>query len=71
MTIMKMTKLYSLALLLGSTLAFIGCAGEEDDLFDQSAAERLNAAKLAGDETPEGSYIPDDPDPLQHSGVQG
>lgn len=45
MTIMKMTKLYSLALLLGSTLAFIGCAGEEDDLFDQSAAERLNAAK--------------------------
>lgn len=42
---MKMTKLYSLALLLGSTLAFVGCAGEEDDLFDQSAAERLNAAK--------------------------
>ena len=31
-------------MLLGSALAFTGCAGEEEDLFDKSAAVRLNEA---------------------------
>ena len=37
-----MNKIFSTALLLASALAFTGCAGEEEDLFDKSAAERLN-----------------------------
>lgn len=39
-----MNKILSVSVLLGAALAFTGCAGEEDDIFDQSAAERLNAA---------------------------
>ena len=39
-----MNKILSVSLLLGAALTFAGCAGEEDDIFDQSAAERLNAA---------------------------
>ncbi len=39
-----MNKILSVSVLLGAALAFVGCAGEEDDIFDQSAAERLNAA---------------------------
>lgn len=41
-----MKKIFNIAMLLAAALAFTGCAGEEDDLFDQSAAERLNAAKV-------------------------
>ncbi len=43
---MKMNKknILSLALLAGVSLAFTGCAGEEEDLFSSSAAERLTAA---------------------------
>lgn len=39
-----MKKILSASLLLGAALALTGCAGEEENLFDQSAAERLNAA---------------------------
>ncbi|MBR1932353.1 MAG: DUF4302 domain-containing protein [Prevotella sp.] len=42
---MKMKKILPLALLFGATITFVGCAGEEDDLFDQSAAQRLIAAE--------------------------
>lgn len=37
-----MNKILSISALLAGALAFTGCAGEEDDLFSQSAAERLN-----------------------------
>lgn len=39
-----MKKILSATLLLCAALGFTGCAGEEDDLFDKSAAERLNEA---------------------------
>lgn len=39
-----MNKILSITFLLGATLTFASCANEEDDLFSQSAAERLNAA---------------------------
>ena len=39
-----MNKIFQLSLLLGASVAFAGCAGEEDNIFSQSAAERLNAA---------------------------
>ena len=37
-----MNKILSLTLLIGAATLMIGCAGEEEDLFDKSAAERLN-----------------------------
>ncbi|NPD91906.1 DUF4302 domain-containing protein [Xylanibacter muris] len=39
-----MNKIFSVSLLLGLTLSFSSCVNEEDDIFDQSAAQRLNAA---------------------------
>ena len=39
-----MKKIVSASMMLALALAFNGCSGEEDDLFDNSAAERLNAA---------------------------
>lgn len=39
-----MKKIFSIALLMVTALSFTGCVQEEDDIFDQSAAERLNAA---------------------------
>lgn len=39
-----MKKLISLSILLASVLAFTGCAGEEENLFAKSAADRLNEA---------------------------
>lgn len=39
-----MNKIFSASLLLGLTLSFSSCVNEEDDIFDQSAAQRLNAA---------------------------
>lgn len=41
---MKTNKILSLSALTVLSLAFTGCAGEEDDLFANSAAERLNIA---------------------------
>lgn len=41
---MNMKKILSLSALAVMSLAFAGCAGEEDDLFSHSAAERLNMA---------------------------
>lgn len=41
-----MKKILSLALLTGMTLVFTGCAGEEEDLFATSAAERLSSAMV-------------------------
>ena len=39
-----MTKrLFPVAFLLLTALGFVGCSNEEEDLFDHSAAERLNA----------------------------
>lgn len=38
-------KIFSLSVLAAMALTFTGCAGEEDDLFDQSAIERLNTSK--------------------------
>ena len=40
-----MRKLSYFAALFFGSLVFAACAGEEEDLFDQSAAERLNAVK--------------------------
>lgn len=40
-----MRKILSATLLFVAALGFTACSGEEDDLFDMSAAERLNAAK--------------------------
>ena len=40
-----MKKILSISLLCGVALAFTGCVHEEDDIFDKSAAERLNEAK--------------------------
>jgi len=37
-----MNKIFSASLLFAAALTFVGCAGEEDDIFDKSAAERLN-----------------------------
>ena len=37
-----MNKILSLSMMLGAAVLFTACAGEEDDLFDKSAAERLN-----------------------------
>lgn len=40
-----MNKILSFATILGAALTFVACSpSEEDDIFDQSAAERLNAA---------------------------
>ncbi len=39
-----MNKILTASLLLGAALTFSACSNEEDDIFDQSAAERLNAA---------------------------
>lgn len=41
-----MKKILSIALLLGTALLYTGCVNEEDDLFSQSAAERLNQATI-------------------------
>ena len=40
-----MNKILSISLLCAASLAFAGCAGEEDDLFSSSAAERLEESK--------------------------
>lgn len=40
-----MNKILSITLLFGAALAFTACTGEEDDLFDKSAAERLDESK--------------------------
>lgn len=40
-----MNKIFLAIAFLGTVLAFTGCKNEEDDLFDQSASERLEAAK--------------------------
>ena len=37
-----MNKILSISALFAAALAFTGCAGEEDDLFSKSAADRLN-----------------------------
>lgn len=37
-----MNKILSMCMILGAAVLFTACAGEEDDLFDKSAAERLN-----------------------------
>lgn len=37
-----MNKIFSMSLFFSAALMFVGCAGEEDDIFDKSAAERLN-----------------------------
>ena len=37
-----MKKIFSTVLLIAGALMFTGCAGEEEDLFEKSAAERLN-----------------------------
>lgn len=42
MTIMN--KIYPISLIFAVALGFTACSGEEDDLFNASAAERLNAA---------------------------
>jgi hypothetical protein len=39
-----MKKILSISLILVTALGFSACSGEEDDLFEASAAERLNAA---------------------------
>lgn len=41
---MNKKKILSLSLFAGVSLAFTGCAGEEEDLFSSSAAERLTTA---------------------------
>ena len=41
---MKANKILTAALLLGSLVMTTACSNEEEDIFDQSAAERLNAA---------------------------
>lgn len=41
-----MKKILFSALLMGAAMTFVGCAGEEDNLFDGSAAERLQQAKV-------------------------
>lgn len=40
-----MNKIFAFSLLLFAAGSFVACSNEEDDLFSQSAAERLNAAK--------------------------
>ena len=39
-----MKKIFSISLLFCAAFVFVGCAGEEDDLFNKTAAERLNEA---------------------------
>ncbi len=39
-----MNKIFSIALLFAAAFSFSACVNEEDDLFDKSAAERLNEA---------------------------
>ena len=39
-----MKKIISLTLLLAAGIGFTACVNEEDDLFDKTAAERLNEA---------------------------
>lgn len=39
-----MKKIFSISLLMGAALLMTGCSSEEDDLFSESAAERLNEA---------------------------
>ncbi|WP_298638677.1 DUF4302 domain-containing protein [uncultured Prevotella sp.] len=39
-----MNKIFSIALLCSAALSFTACVNEEDDLFDKTAAERLNEA---------------------------
>ena len=39
-----MKKIFSISLLFCAALVFVGCAGEEDDLFNKTAPERLNEA---------------------------
>lgn len=39
-----MNKIFSIAFLCSAALSFTACVNEEDDLFDKSAAERLNEA---------------------------
>lgn len=41
-----MKKILSMALLLGTAFIYTGCVNEEDDLFSQSAAERLNQVTI-------------------------
>lgn len=41
---MIMKKIVSVSMILAVAMAFNGCSGEEDDIFQNSAAERLNAA---------------------------
>ena len=40
-----MHKILSITMILGCAALFTACAGEEEDLFDKSAAERLNEMK--------------------------
>lgn len=40
-----MNKILSISMILGAAVMFTACAGEEEDLFDKSAAERLNEMK--------------------------
>ncbi|MBR1485351.1 MAG: DUF4302 domain-containing protein [Prevotella sp.] len=39
-----MKKFLSISLIFATTMGFMACSGEEEDIFDASAAERLNAA---------------------------
>ena len=39
-----MKKILSISLILAAALAFTSCVKEEEDIFDKSAAERLNEA---------------------------
>lgn len=41
---MKIYKIFQYAMLFGAALMINACAGEEEDIFDQSAAERLNTS---------------------------
>ena len=41
-----MKKIFSMTLLSAAALAFTGCAGEEDDIFSSSAANRLDQSKV-------------------------
>ena len=41
-----MKKIFSTTLLSAAALAFTGCAGEEDDIFSSSAANRLDQSKV-------------------------
>ena len=45
-----MKKIFSTTLLSAAALAFTGCAGEEDDIFSSSAANRLDQSKVTSPE---------------------